>query len=118
MREKMDDLKFEVKEEIVKTLSRMYLDKGNLLPNWSEDEEIVLDADEFKYKVLIDTHFECIKDGYVIEQNTIEEFRITCGGDLYFVWGEGMNEQSWMDSSVEDLVGLYEFVTNENNKRQ
>lgn len=117
MREKMDDLKFEVKEEIVKTLSRMYLDKGNLLPNWSEDEEIVLDADEFKYKVLIDTHFECIKDGYVIEQNTIEEFRITCGGDLYLVWGEGMNEQSWMDSSVEELVGLYEFVTNEFNRK-
>ena len=117
MRKKMDDLKFEVKEEIVKILSRMYLDKGNQFPNWSEDEEIVIDADEFKYKVLIDTHFECIKDGYVIEQNTIEEFRITCGGDLYFVWGEGMNEMSWTDSLVEELVGLYEFVTNENNKR-
>ena len=117
MREKMDDLKFEVKEEIVKVLSKMYLDKGNLFPNWSEDEEIVIDADEFKYKVLIDTHYECINDGYVIEQNTIEEFRITCGGDLYFVWGEGMNEQSWMDSSVEELVGLYEFITNENNRK-
>ena len=50
----MDDLKFEVKEEIVKILSRMYLDKGNQFPNWSEDEEIVIDADEFKHKVLID----------------------------------------------------------------
>ena len=117
MRKKLDGLKFEVKEEIVKVLSRMYLDKGNILPNWGEDEEIVLDADEFKYKVLIDTHFECIKDGYVIEQNTIEEFRITCGGDLFFVWGEGMNEQSWMDSSVEELIGLYEFITNENNRK-
>ena len=117
MRKKLDGLKFEVKEEIVKVLSRMYLDKGDILPNWGEDEEIVLDADEFKYKVLIDTHFECIKDGYVIEQNTIEEFRITCGGDLFFVWGEGMNEQSWMDSSVEELIGLYEFITNENNRK-
>ena len=117
MRKKLDDLKFEVKEEIVKTLSRMYLDKGNIFPNWSEDEEIIIDANEFKYKVLIDTHFECINDGYVIEQNTIEEFRIPCSGDLFFVWGEGMNEQSWMDSSVEELIGLYEFVTNENNRK-
>jgi hypothetical protein len=117
MRKKLDDLKFEVKEEIVKVLSRMYLDKGNLFPNWSEDEEIVLDANEFKYKVLIATHFESVNGGYVTEQNTIEEFRITCGGDLYFVWGEGMNEHSWMDSSVEELVGLYEFVTKEFNRK-
>jgi hypothetical protein len=117
MRKKMDDLKFEVKEEIVKTLSKMYLDKGNPLPNWSEDEEIVIDADEFKYKVLIDVNYESTTSGYAMEQHTIEEFRITCGGDLYFVWGEGMNERSWTDSLVEELVGLYEFITNEFNRR-
>ena len=117
MRKKMDDLKFEVKEEIVRVLSRMYLDKGNPLPNWDEDEGIAIDADEFKYSVLIDVNFAWTDNGYNIEQHIIEEFRITCDGNLYFIWGERANEFSWTDTSLEALVGMYEFITNESNRR-
>lgn len=117
MRKKLDDLKHEVKEEIVKILAEMYLLKNGCYPNWSEDEELVIYDTDFKNKILIDGHYEPTEYGYTMEQCIIEEFRVNCGGGLLFVYGDGMNERFWDETSVEELIGLYEYISKEENRK-
>lgn len=117
MRKKLDDLKYEVKEEIVKILAEMYLLKNGCYPNWSEDEELVIYSTDFRHLILIDGHYEPTEYGYTMEQCTIEEFRVNCGGGLIFVYGDGMNAKFWDETSVEELIGLYEFICKEENRK-
>lgn len=117
MRKKLNTLKREVKEEIVKILTEMYLLKNGCYPNWSEYEELIIYATDFRHLILIDGHYEPTEYGYTMEQCTIEEFVVTCDGDLFFTYGEGMNERSWEETSVEELIGLYEFICKEENRK-
>ena len=117
MRKKLDDLKYEVKEKIVSVLAEMYLLKNGRYPNWRADEELVIYDTDFKNKILIDGHYEPNEYGYTMEQCIIEEFRVNCGGGLLFVYGDGMNEKFWDETSVEELIGLYEYIRKEENRK-
>lgn len=109
MRKKLDTLKFEVKEEIVKLLANIYLLHNGCYPNWSADEELVIEDSELGHSILIDVFIET-ENGYIVERCPIEEYRVNCGGDLFFVWGEGYNERSWDEECLEALIGIYEYL--------
>ena len=117
MRKKLNTLKYEVKEEIVKVLTEMYLLKNGCYPNWSEYEELIIYDSDFKNQILIDGHYEPTKNGYAMERCIIEEFVVSCDGGLFFIYGEGMNERSWDETSVEELIGLYEYISKEENRK-
>lgn len=109
MRTKLDKLRLEVKEGIVELLTKIYLKHYEVFPKWSEGEEIVIEDGELGHSILIDAHIET-ENGYIVERCVIEEFRVACDSNLFFVWGEGYNERCWDEESTDALVGIYEYL--------
>lgn len=109
MRTKLDNLRLEVKEGIVELLTKIYLKHYEVLPKWSEGEEIVIEDSELGHSICL-TDYEVTENGYIAEHHTIENFIVTCDSNLYFVWGEGCNERCWDEENTDALVGLYDYL--------
>jgi hypothetical protein len=116
MRKELNDLRYRIKEGIVKQLAEIYLLKNGCYPNWSADEELVVEDTDLPHNITIENYVET-ENGYIVERDVIEEFRVNCGGGLFFVWGDGMCERSWEDEATETLIGLYEFLVRTNEGR-
>ena len=109
MRKKLDAFRFELKEEMVKTLTGIYLVQNGCMPNWSAGEEIVVKPSTLMHPILFETYIETA-NGYITERSDLEEFRVNCSGDLFFVWGDGLNERPWDEECTDALMGTYEYL--------
>lgn len=103
-----------IKEEIVKCLTYIYLKHNDgKLPKWDEDEEIVVEDNEMGCTLLLSVSYKVEHTNtLVVEKYGIDEFRINCGGGLFFVWGGKCNETSWDECSTNDLVDICIGVQN------
>jgi hypothetical protein len=97
----------EVKEQIIKTATEIYLkDNDGLYPNWEEDEEVVLDGSNANdYKITLMFHNTYDESVYA-EPQMVEEIRVTLDSNLYFITADGMNESHWSEVNTDELVHI------------
>lgn len=113
MRTKLNDFRFVVKDEICAILVDIYKKQNNgLLPNWEEDEEIVVED-----KVNDNCHLNI----WLIEGNTFDDrfapmyhcfdkFVVTLDYNLYLYSYEDDVEYEWTDIGTDDLIRVYEML--------
>ena len=97
----------EVKEQIIKTATEIYLkDNDGLFPKWEDDEEVILDgsnADDYKITLIVGNTFD---NNFTYERQAVEEIRVTFDSNLYFITADGMNESHWTEVNTDELVDI------------
>lgn len=107
MKERLNQFRQELKNNICKLLVQSYINKYHEMPNWEEEEEIVVDAKDAGHSII---NICC--DNYGIEQDSILEYRVTLDNNLFFVYGDCQEEIVWNEISTDDLVNIYEVINN------
>ena len=100
-----------VKKQICDIATEIYkADNDGLLPNWEDDEEIVIDgsdADNYKISIVVGNTYD---NTFTTERQEIEEIRVTLDSNLYFTTGECANEINWSEVSTDELVDIYRYL--------
>ena len=101
-----------VKKNICKVLVDMYMiENNNQLPNWEEDEEIVINDSKLRTQTILLEVFT--QSGDVYEKQVINEYRVTLDDNLFFRCGDDEieNEINWCDVSTDDLVSILDMLS-------
>ena len=105
------DFREKVKKQICDIATEIYKsDNDDLLPNWEDDEEIVIcgsDVCNYKISVIVGN---IDYNTFTTERQEIEEIRVTLDSNLYFITGECANEINWKDVSTDELVDIYNHL--------
>ena len=105
------DFREKVKKQICDIATEIYKsDNDGLLPNWEDDEEIVIcgsDVCNYKINVIVGN---IDYNTFTTERQEIEEIRVTLDSNLYFTTGECANEINWRDVSTDELVDIYNHL--------
>lgn len=102
----LSDFRTALKEQICKTLTDIYLHLNDgLLPNWEDDEEIYVEADEIglhlKTEVEVSNTYD---DSRYKEEWVISAYVVTLDENLFFQCDD--NELDWNDIGTDDLAGI------------
>lgn len=113
MRNELNKVLNQTKEHITNYLVDIYKHYNNgLLPNWEEEEEIVLTNEEIgNITIEIETDRFKNDDNVIIvekEKQVIEKFIVTLDYNLLFICDD--NEYSWEEVSTDELIGIFEFI--------
>lgn len=113
MRNELNKVLNQTKEHITNYLVDIYKHYNNgLLPNWEEEEEIVLTNEEIgNITIEIETDRFKNDDNVIIvekEKQVIEKFIVTLDYNLFFICDD--NEYSWEEVSADELIGIFEFI--------
>ena len=100
-----------VKKQICDIATEIYkADNDGLLPNWEDDEEIVIcgsDVNNYKISVIVgNTDYNT----FTTERQEIEKIRVTLDSNLFFTTGECANEINWRDVSTDELVDICNYL--------
>lgn len=105
MKERLNQFRQEVKNNICKLLVQLYVNKYHEMPNWEEEEEIVLNTNDTGCAKIY-LYF----DNYGIEEDSVLEYKVTLDNNLFFVSGNNCDEIEWSELSTDDLVNIYEVI--------
>ena len=106
-REMVNELQSKIKEQICNLLVIRYKElHDGQLPNWGDDEDIVLTHKEIgKFFVISVDTYNTYDDFKEIELITINRYIVTLDYNLYFE-DENKNEVEWTDVDIYDLADL------------
>ena len=106
--EKVNELRSMVEDEIAHILIKVYKNNhSGLLPNWEDDEEIVVDGMDFPtFRISVDVD-NTYDETACIERQEINEYRVSNDGNLFFVCGDYDNEIEWTEVATDELVAIY-----------
>lgn len=100
----------EVKEQIIKTATEIYLKENDgLFPKWEEDE-IILDgsnANNYKIVLMVGNTFD---NNFILERQAVNEIRVTLDSNLYFITVDCDTELHWTEVYTDDLVGICQHL--------
>ena len=103
----LETLRAKVKAEICKTLINIYVSQHGEMPNWEDEEEIIVD--NIKHININVDIFDDYVDTYITEKQPITEYKVTLDEYLYFGTGEKSDyEIDWEDVNTDDLVRIYD----------
>ena len=110
MRNELNKVLNQTKEHITNYLTDIYKHYNNgLLPNWEEEEEIVLTNEEIG-NITIEIETDTFKNDYNViivekEKQVIEKFIVTLDYNLLFICDD--NEYSWEEVSTDELTKYF-----------
>ena len=112
MKKKLDNFRCEVKEVICQILTDIYKKHNNgLLPNWENDEEIVVEDSELGRTMRIGVIMGSYNEDYhSIEKWAINEYRVTLDYNLVFWCGENNDEFDWTSLTTDELVMICDYL--------
>ena len=112
MKKKLDNFRCEVKEKICQILTDIYKKHNNgLLPNWENDEEIVVEDSELGRTMRIGVIMGSYNTDYhCIEKWAINEYRVTLDYNLVFWCGENNDEFDWTRLTTDELVMICDYL--------
>ena len=108
----LNDFRHNVKEEICHLLKDLYLELNDDHPNFEENEEYVLERENFaedEFFVAIEVWNTYDEYSYS-ERQELHRCIVTLDNNLFFVCGEYENETAWDEISTDELVEIYEFI--------
>ena len=111
VKEKLNAFKAEVKENIVKLLTNIYLIHNGHFPQWDKDEELVVEDSEIGSTSYISVEMN-YASSTTTELWTIEEYHINASGELFFWCNDTLEEVIWSDASAEELVEISTKLSN------
>lgn len=108
-REMVNELQSQIKEQICNILVNRYKElHDGLLPNWENDEDIVLTENEISedkvFYLNVDSYntYDDVKE---VERVAIKRYFVTLDYNLYFE-DENENEFEWTEVNIYDLADL------------
>lgn len=108
------ELKAQIKEKFCNILVDRYKELHNgELPNWENDEEIVLtenDIDENDVNYIYINENNTYDDYYNVARYAINRYFVTLDYNLIFE-DENENEYDWSEISIDDLAKLLDYLT-------
>ena len=108
-REMVNELQSKIKEQICNILVDRYKELHNgQLPNWEDDEDIVLTENEIsedKVFYLDVDSYNTYDDFKEVERVAINRYFVTLDYNLYFE-DENKNEFDWREVNIYDLADL------------
>ena len=107
MKKQLNDFRQKVKNNICTLLVKLYVEEHHEMPNWEEEEEIVLDEKQAGYSSAYIN-----SEGWGLEENSINKYKVTLDNNLFFVYGayDYPQEICWDEISTDDLVNIYETI--------
>ena len=113
MRTKLQALREELKTNICAIITDTYKRNNNgLLPNWENDEEVVISEDLFENNNYIHVaEGNTYDESLCIIEEPITEYKVTLDYNLYFGYGEDGEEVCWQEVGTDDLLTILEFLT-------
>ena len=114
---KAKEILFEVRSQIKEQICNILVDRykelhNGELPNWENNEEIVLTEDEIDEKDVNYLHikeYNTYDDYYGVSRYAINRYFVTLDYNLYFE-DENENEYDWYEISIDDLAGLLDYL--------
>lgn len=117
-REMVFELKAQFKEKICNILVDRYKELHNgELPNWENDEDIVLtenDIDDKDVNYLYIEECNTYDDYYEVSRYAINRYFVTLDYNLYFE-DENENEYDWSEIGIDDLAKLLDYLNEKFN---
>lgn len=112
MKKKLYNFRCEVKEVICQILTDIYKKHNNgLLPNWENDEEIVVEDSELGRTMRIGVVMDSDEEQYpIIEKWAVNEYRVTLDYNLVFWCGENNDEFDWTSLTTDELVMICDYL--------
>ena len=105
------DFREKVRKHICDIATEIYkADNDGLLPNWENDEEIVIEgcnANNYKISVNVGNTYD---NSFTIERQEIEEIRVTLDSNIFFTTNDGENEICWDEVSTDELVDICHYL--------
>lgn len=112
------ELKAQFKEKICNILVDRYKELHNgELPNWENDEDIVLtenDIDDKDVNYLYIEECNTYDDYYEVSRYAINRYFVTLDYNLYFE-DENENEYDWSEIGIDDLAKLLDYLNEKFN---
>ena len=109
-REMVNELQSQIKEQICNILVDRYKElHDGQLPNWEDDEDIVLTYNEISedkvFYLNVDS-YNTYDDFKEVERITIIRYFVTLDYNLFFE-DENENEIEWTEVATDELVAIY-----------
>ena len=103
---KVNEVRKLIKNAISEILIEHYKKRNNgVLPNWEDEEDIIIDANEFKREMSIRIEvFNTYNEDTIIEKQTINEFIVTLDENLFF---KTEDEYEWTEITTDELMEIY-----------
>ena len=114
------EVRTQIKEQICNILVDRYKELHNgELPNWEEDEEIVLTKDEIDENDVNYLHikeYNTFDEHYIVVRYDIKRYIVTLDYNLFFELGDNEEQYDWEEVSIEELAGLLDYLKEKFNK--
>ena len=108
---KLVDFRTDVKNEIASLITNIFIKQYGELPNWEEEEEIVVTDDNLPtFRVMVNVGDTYSSDNYIVEKWAINEYRVTLDNNLFFRCGDNDDEFNYDEISTDELVLLYSLI--------
>ena len=108
------EVRTQIKEQICNILVDRYKELHNgELPNWEEDEEIVLTKDEIDENDVNYFHikeYNTFDEHYIVVRYAINRYIVTLDYNLFFELGDYEEQYDWQEVSIEELAGLLDYL--------
>ena len=101
----------QIKNFIVFEVKNLYILTNMRNPNFSEDEEYVLDVN-FPINVEVDNSYLDV-DGTTIEVWNVDEIHVTLDDNIFFKCSENDSEIEWNKISTDELAGIANILENQ-----
>lgn len=108
------EVRTQIKEQICNILVDRYKELHNgELPNWENDEEIVLTEDEIDDNDVNYLHikeYNTYDEYYNVVRYAINRYIVTLDYNLFFEVGDCEEQYDWQEVSIEELAGLLDYL--------
>lgn len=108
------EVRTQIKEQICNILVDRYKELHNgELPNWEDDEEIVLTKDEIDEKDVNYLHIEeynTYDEYYNVVKYAINRYIVTLDYNLFFEVGDCEEQYDWQEVYLEELADLLDYL--------
>ena len=115
---KAKEIVFEVRTQIKERICNILVDRykelhNGELPNWEEDEEIVLTEDEIDENDVNYLHIEeynTYDEYYNVVKYAINRYIVTLDYNLFFEVGDCEEQYDWEEVYLEELAALLDYL--------
>lgn len=115
---KAKEIVFEVRTQIKKQICNILVDRykelhNGELPNWEDDEEIVLTKDEIDENDVNYFHikeYNTYDEHYDVVRYDINRYIVTLDYNLFFEVGDYEEQYDWEEVYLEDLAALLDYL--------
>ena len=111
LEKQLNEFRNTIKNEIVNLIVDIYKSQYDELPNWEEEEEIVIYDDNLPtYRISVSVGDIYSSDDFSIEKWAINEYHVTLGDNLYFYCGDDNQKFHYSAVSTDELVEIWSLL--------